>query len=92
MYLNWLQVLVIFCGPNAVKVNVIRSILTQIMNKESLSRLILVIQNQMTNPALKAVELFSFKVEIFQVKYVFLVGVYGEQFKYVNKTGYLITY
>lgn len=46
----------------------------------------------MTNPALKAVELFSFKVEIFQVKYVFLVGVYGEQFKYVNKTGYLITY
>ncbi|XP_010319654.1 DNA-directed RNA polymerase V subunit 5A isoform X2 [Solanum lycopersicum] len=61
------KVLVIFCGPNAVKVNVIRSILTQIMNKESLSRLILVIQNQMTNPALKAVELFSFKVEIFQL-------------------------
>ncbi|KAL3370641.1 hypothetical protein AABB24_007611 [Solanum stoloniferum] len=61
------KVLVIFCGPNAVKVNVIRSILTQIMNKESLSRLILVIQNQMTNPAMKAVELFSFKVEIFQI-------------------------
>lgn len=61
------KVLVIFCGPNAVKVNVIRSILTQIMNKESLSRLILIIQNQMTNQAMKAVELFSFKVEIFQI-------------------------
>ncbi|CAN4106647.1 unnamed protein product [Withania somnifera] len=61
------KVLVIFCGPNAVKVNVVRSILTQIMNKESLSRLILIIQNQMTNQAMKAVELFSFKVEIFQI-------------------------
>nr|XP_009763627.1 PREDICTED: DNA-directed RNA polymerase V subunit 5A-like isoform X3 [Nicotiana sylvestris] len=61
------KVLVIFCGPNAVKVNVIRSILTQIMNKESLSRLLLIIQKPMTAPAMKAVELLPFKVEIFQL-------------------------
>ncbi|XP_009763625.1 DNA-directed RNA polymerase V subunit 5A-like [Nicotiana tabacum] len=61
------KVLVIFCGPNAVKVNVIRSILTQIMNKESLSRLLLIIQKPMTAPAMKAVELLPFKVEIFQI-------------------------
>ncbi|CAL5423123.1 unnamed protein product [Camellia sinensis] len=61
------QVLVIFCEPTAVKVNTIRSIASQIMNRESLTRLILVVQNQMTNQAQKAVDLFSFKVEIFQI-------------------------
>ncbi|KAL0383470.1 UNVERIFIED_CONTAM: DNA-directed RNA polymerase V subunitA [Sesamum calycinum] len=59
--------LVIFCGPSIVKVNVIRAIATQIVNKDSLSRLILVVQNKITNQALKAVDLFSFKVEIFQI-------------------------
>ncbi|KAI7998939.1 hypothetical protein ACSBR2_034253 [Camellia fascicularis] len=61
------KVLVIFCEPTAVKVNTIRSIASQIMNRESLTRLILVVQNQMTNQAQKAVDLFSFKVEIFQI-------------------------
>ncbi|GMQ04731.1 hypothetical protein CsSME_00050057 [Camellia sinensis var. sinensis] len=61
------MVLVIFCEPTAVKVNTIRSIASQIMNRESLTRLILVVQNQMTNQAQKAVDLFSFKVEIFQI-------------------------
>ncbi|CAL5351828.1 unnamed protein product [Camellia sinensis] len=61
------SVLVIFCEPTAVKVNTIRSIASQIMNRESLTRLILVVQNQMTNQAQKAVDLFSFKVEIFQI-------------------------
>ncbi|GMP77858.1 hypothetical protein CsSME_00033995 [Camellia sinensis var. sinensis] len=37
------------------------------MNRESLTRLILVVQNQMTNQAQKAVDLFSFKFEIFQI-------------------------
>ncbi|CAN4111215.1 unnamed protein product [Withania somnifera] len=37
------------------------------MNKESLSRLILVIQNQLTNPAMKVLEDSSFKTEIFQI-------------------------
>ncbi|PIN18311.1 RNA polymerase, 25-kDa subunit (common to polymerases I, II and III) [Handroanthus impetiginosus] len=62
-----IKVLVLFCGPIIVKVNVIRAIATQIVNKDSLSRLILVVQNKITNQALKAVELFSFKVEIFQI-------------------------
>ncbi|KAL3381791.1 hypothetical protein AABB24_001740 [Solanum stoloniferum] len=61
------KVLVIFCGPNSVKMNVIRSILSQIMNKESLSRLILIIENPMTNPAMKVVEDSPFKTEIFQI-------------------------
>lgn len=61
------KILAVFCGPGAVKVNVIRWIATQIMNKESLSRLIIVVQSHITNQAMKAVELFSFKVEIFQI-------------------------
>ncbi|CAL5419887.1 unnamed protein product [Camellia sinensis] len=56
-----------FCEPTAVKVNTIRSIAAQIMNGETLTQLILVVQNQMTNQAQKAVDLFSFKVEIFQI-------------------------
>ncbi|KAL2465926.1 DNA-directed RNA polymerase V subunit 5A [Abeliophyllum distichum] len=61
------KVLVLFCGPHIVKVNVIRAIATQIVNRDSLSRLILVVQNKITSQALKAVGLFSFKVEIFQI-------------------------
>ncbi|KAH0731538.1 hypothetical protein KY289_002726 [Solanum tuberosum] len=37
------------------------------MNKESLSRLILIIENPMTNPAMKVVEDSPFKTEIFQI-------------------------
>ncbi|KAJ0791896.1 putative DNA-directed RNA polymerase [Helianthus annuus] len=61
------QVLAVFCGTGVVKVNSIRWIATQIMNKESLSRLIIVVQNHITNQAQKAVDLFPFKVEIFQI-------------------------
>ncbi|CAH9104559.1 unnamed protein product [Cuscuta europaea] len=62
------KILVIFCGQNVVKVSTIRGILSQIVNKETLNRLILVVQSQLTNQATKAVELFTCKVEIFQVK------------------------
>ncbi|XP_071686519.1 DNA-directed RNA polymerases IV and V subunit 5B-like [Rutidosis leptorrhynchoides] len=61
------KILAVFCGPGPVKVNVIRWITTQIMNKDSLSRLIIVVQSHITNQAMKSVELFSFKVEIFQI-------------------------
>jgi len=61
------KILVIFCGPGVVKVNVIRIIGTMIGNKDSLGRLILVVQNRVTNQALKAMDLFSFKVEVFQI-------------------------
>ncbi|XP_052173044.1 DNA-directed RNA polymerase V subunit 5A-like [Diospyros lotus] len=62
-----IKVLVIFFGPGPVKVNLIRSIVTQIINKDTLSRLILVVQNDVSSQAMKAVELFPFKVEIFQI-------------------------
>ncbi|PHU10031.1 DNA-directed RNA polymerase V subunit 5A [Capsicum chinense] len=61
------KVLVIFCGPNSVRVNFIRSILAQIMNKESLNRLLLVIENPMTSQATKVLEGSSFKTETFQI-------------------------
>lgn len=61
------KILAIFCGFGVVKVNVIRGLATQIMNKESLNRLILVVQNKITDQAKKVLDLFSFKVEIFQI-------------------------
>ncbi|XP_021908470.1 DNA-directed RNA polymerase V subunit 5A [Carica papaya] len=61
------RILVIFCGTGVVKVNTIRSIASQIVNKGSLTGLILIVQNHITSQALKAIDLFSFKVEIFQI-------------------------
>ncbi|KAK9056421.1 hypothetical protein SSX86_023782 [Deinandra increscens subsp. villosa] len=61
------KILAVFCGTGVVKVNVIRWIATQIMNKQSLNRLIIVVQSHITNQAMKAVELFPFKVEMFQI-------------------------
>ncbi|KAG8648985.1 DNA-directed RNA polymerases IV and V subunit 5B isoform X2 [Manihot esculenta] len=61
------KILVIFCGPGVVKVSSIRHVAAQIVNRESLAGLILILQNQITNQALKSVDLFSFKVEIFQI-------------------------
>ncbi|XP_042001727.1 DNA-directed RNA polymerase V subunit 5A-like [Salvia splendens] len=60
-----IKVLVLFCEPGIIKVNVVRGITTKI--QEGLDRLILVVQGKMTSQALKAVELFKFKVEIFQI-------------------------
>lgn len=64
-----LQMLVVFCGPGMVKVNVIRGITSQIINKDSLSGLILILQSHITSQAMKAADLFKFKVEMFQVWY-----------------------
>lgn len=61
------RVLVIFCGTGVVKVTDIRTIAGQIVNRDTLSGLILIVQNHITSQALKAVNLFSFKVEIFQI-------------------------
>ncbi|KAL5743763.1 hypothetical protein ACOSQ2_026879 [Xanthoceras sorbifolium] len=61
------RMLVVFCGPVMVKVNVIRGIATQIANKDTLTGLIIILQNHITNQALKAVDLFQFKVEMFQI-------------------------
>ncbi|KAK7396183.1 hypothetical protein VNO78_17003 [Psophocarpus tetragonolobus] len=61
------RVLVIFCGPGIVKVNAIRNIAGQIVNRDTLTGLILIVENHITSQALKAVNIFSFKVEIFQI-------------------------
>ena len=72
--------MVVFYGPGTVQVSGIRLIAGLITNKESLTGLILILQNHITNQALKALELFSFKVEIFQVKnfmsHVCVISVY----------------
>ncbi|XP_047318756.1 DNA-directed RNA polymerase V subunit 5A-like [Impatiens glandulifera] len=60
-------VLVLFLGTGAVKVSSIRSIGNQIMDKDNLSLLILIVQSQVTNQAQKAVELFPFNAEIFKI-------------------------
>ncbi|KAM6547995.1 hypothetical protein CsatB_019671 [Cannabis sativa] len=61
------RILVIFCGPGAVKVNTVRSIAAQIVNRDTLKGLILIIQNPITSQAQKALDCLSFKVEIFQI-------------------------
>ena len=70
---------VVFFGTGKVKVNTIRSVAAEILSQETITGLILVLQNQVTDKALKAIELFTFKVEIFQVHtyiyiYFFFVG------------------
>lgn len=62
----------IFVGPQLVKVNTIRGIAAQIVNRESLSGLILILQSRITNQAQKALDDLRFKVEIFQVCVVML--------------------
>ncbi|KAM0990575.1 hypothetical protein ACFX2C_009074 [Malus domestica] len=58
------RMLVIYCGPGIVKVNVIRGLHSQI--KDTLAGLILITQNQVTNQAPKTLELYPFKTEIFR--------------------------
>lgn len=62
-----MQIMVIFCGPQLVKVNTVRGIGAQIVNKEGLNGLILILQSKITSQAQRAVDQFQFKVEIFQV-------------------------
>jgi len=50
-----------------VKVTAIQNIAGQIINRDTLTGLMLIVENHITSQALKAVNLFSFKVEIFQV-------------------------
>ncbi|XVE52632.1 hypothetical protein DITRI_Ditri02bG0137600 [Diplodiscus trichospermus] len=61
------RMMVVFCGSGTVKVSGIRLIAGLITNKETLTGLILILQNHITSQALKALDLFSFKVEIFQI-------------------------
>ncbi|KAL8129783.1 hypothetical protein V2J09_018938 [Rumex salicifolius] len=61
------KMLVVFCGPAMIKVQVIRGIINQIANRETLYGLILVVENKITSQASKSLDLLPFKVEVFQV-------------------------
>ncbi|KAK4485502.1 hypothetical protein RD792_008144 [Penstemon davidsonii] len=61
-----IKVIALFCSPEIVKVSVIRPLASMIVI-DSLSRLILIVQNKVTTEALKSLDLFPFKVEIFQI-------------------------
>ncbi|XP_074320585.1 DNA-directed RNA polymerase V subunit 5A [Silene latifolia] len=61
------KILVVFCGPQLVKVSTIRIIGSQIVDKESLSAIILIVENRLTGPAQKALDIFHSKVETFQI-------------------------
>ena len=72
------QVLVTFMGTDDIKVDTIRNLYGKIMNQQSLSGLIVVIQSKMTAFAVKELQKWPFKVEIFKVSYKF-------QINYVNQ-------
>ncbi|CAI0374816.1 unnamed protein product [Linum tenue] len=61
------RTMVIFGGTGVIKVNTVRLISAQIVNRDSLSGLILILQGQITKQAENALRLFKFKVEIFQI-------------------------
>ncbi|KAK4835429.1 hypothetical protein QYF36_009593 [Acer negundo] len=61
------KMLVMFLGTDQVKTKDIRAMFMQIVNRESLQGLILILQSEVTAYAKKETEKFSFKVEFFQV-------------------------
>lgn len=61
------QVQVVFTGTEDIKKGTITSIYNQIVDKERLSRLILIVQSKMTAYARKELENCPYKVEIIKV-------------------------
>ncbi|KAI9157742.1 hypothetical protein LWI28_027247 [Acer negundo] len=61
------KMLVMFLGTDQVKTKDIRAMFMQIVNRESLQGLILILQSKVTAYAKKETEKFSFKVELFQI-------------------------
>ncbi|KAA8519140.1 hypothetical protein F0562_013386 [Nyssa sinensis] len=61
------KILVIFCGTDEIRKQVIVGIFSQISNKESLHRVILILQSKMNSHARKVVDDFPTKVETFQI-------------------------
>lgn len=61
------KILVIFCGTEEIRKANIISILSQITDKESLHRIILVLQSKMNHYARRVVDEYPVKVEIFQI-------------------------
>ncbi|KAJ4827390.1 hypothetical protein Tsubulata_023258 [Turnera subulata] len=61
------RIMLVFCGPGIVKIATVRHIVSQIVNRDGLSGLVLVIHSNLTKQAEKALEVFSFKVETFWI-------------------------
>nr|GLL24905.1 DNA-directed RNA polymerase V subunit 5C [Ipomoea trifida] len=61
------KILVIFCGTEEIRKKVIVGILLQIVNKESLEKVVLVLQSKMNFYAKKVVDEYPVKVETFQI-------------------------
>lgn len=59
--------MVCYCWPGLVKVTVVRSLASQLLNTDTLSGMILVVQDRITPQAMKALQGLKFKVEVFQV-------------------------
>lgn len=59
--------LVVFMGTNDVRKATVRALHDQIMKENTISGLILVLQNKMNSFARKELETFPFKVEVFHV-------------------------
>ena len=64
-----LQILVIFCGTDEIRKQTMVGILNQIINKDSLHRVVLILQSKMNCHARKLVDEYSVKVETFQVSH-----------------------
>ncbi|XP_061971723.1 DNA-directed RNA polymerase V subunit 5C [Populus nigra] len=61
------KTLVMFLGTDEIKTANIRTVYGQILNKESLHGLILILQSKTNHFAKKELEKFPFKVEVFQI-------------------------
>lgn len=61
------KILVIFCGTDEIRKKTMAGILTQIVNKESLHRVILILQSKMNHHARKIMYEYSVKVETFHI-------------------------
>ncbi|XP_059670987.1 DNA-directed RNA polymerase V subunit 5C-like [Cornus florida] len=61
------KVLVIFCGTEEIRKQDIVGILSQIANKDSLHRVLLILQNKMNPYARKVVDEYPIKVETFKI-------------------------
>jgi hypothetical protein len=67
------QTIVMFCAPDPIKKGTIREIYARVGN-ESFTRIILVLQSKINSGARGALkDLFSNKVELFQVSFIFCV-------------------
>ena len=64
--------MVIFCETDEIRKATVRGIYANLLNKESISGLMLVLQSKINSYARKELETYPYKVEIFQVSYLII--------------------